>query len=102
MFCKTLHKLQSLLSLATRGGPAAPLKGPENVRQEKDDEVYLADEGRWENMGTPKEKKTQKHCSLDPKGSLDCTVQCDSKEEMDRHVNKKKTYDYVYSVSFPI
>ena len=39
--------------------------------EEQDNEIVLDDEDRWENMGTYKEKRTQKHCSLDPRGSED-------------------------------
>ena len=47
--------------------------------EEQDDEIFLADKDRWENMGTYKEKRIQKHCSLDPRGLVDCTFQCYSK-----------------------
>ena len=77
------------MGVPSGGEPAAPLKGHESAGQKKDDEMFLADEGRWENMGTHKEKRTQKHCSLDPRGSEDCTFQCNSKKELDKHVNKK-------------
>ena len=71
------------------GAPEAPLNGPESTVLEKDDEMFLADEARWENMGTNKEKRTQKHCALDPRGPDNCTFQCNSKKELDRHVNEK-------------
>ena len=48
------------LTVPSGGGPAAPLTGHANVRQEKDDEIFLTDKGRWENMGTYKENKNTK------------------------------------------
>ena len=53
--------------------------------------MFLTNKGRLENMGTHKEKRTQKHCFSQPRarGSVDCTFQCYSKEKIDRHVNRK-------------
>ena len=48
--------------------------------RKKGDEMFLVDEGRWENMGTNEEKRTQKHCALDSRGPDDCTFQCNSKK----------------------
>ena len=42
--------------------------------------MFLADEARWENMGTNREKRTQKRFSLDPRGPDDFTFQCNPKE----------------------
>ena len=72
-----------------QAGPPADLAVPSGGEPPSTDEMFLADEGRWENMVTHKEKMTQKHCALDPRGPDDCTFQCNSKEELDRHMTKK-------------
>ena len=35
------------------------------------------------------EQKEQQHCSLNTRGSTECSFQCNSKEAFERHVNKK-------------
>ena len=80
------------LAIPSGETPGAPLNGDKSAGQEKGDERFLADEGRWENMGTNEDKRTQKHCALDSRGPDDCTFQCNSKKELDRHVNEKHMF----------
>ena len=68
------------LAVPSGGAPGVPLNGHESAVQEKGDEMFLADEARWENMGTNREKRTQKRFSLDPRGPDDFTFQCNPKE----------------------
>ena len=39
----------------------------------------------------PVQKIVQVHCALDLRGPLECTFQCNSKEELERHITKKHT-----------
>ena len=54
------------LAVPSGGVLGAPLNDDESAGQGKGDEMFLADVARWENMGTNREKRTQKHCALDP------------------------------------
>ena len=44
-----------------QAGPPADLAAPSGGEPPSPDEMFLADEGRWENMVTHKKKMTQKH-----------------------------------------
>ena len=79
------------LAFPSGGTPGAPLNGDESAGQEKGDEMFLADEDQWENMGTLKKNMATLFAISSCK--IKCTVRrCFFKHIIQSAPNVGKTY----------